>query len=342
MFDPASTCLAKKHLTEAYWRKARDLRSKSGCTLRSMLRSGVEHPDSEIGVYAGDADCYEVFSGFLDPLLADFHGMADNPAHVRNCTDAAPGKWTLRADEILSSRVRVARNLRDYPFAPRISGQMRAELESVVARALKRLPRAWGGTYYSFATMGSDQRVGLSKHNLLFGRDRFQAAAGISRDWPVGRGVFTSSGHRFSVWVNEEDHLRISATQPGGNLGAAYMHLATGLTHLGQDLPFEYSERLGYLTSCPSNVGTGLRASFHIRLPQLEQQPHQLQAIVADHGLALRGTIGEHSDVVGSVFDVSNRRRLGVSALACLDMLCRGATEILHAERKLAGRPKAG
>ena len=135
VFDPASTCLARKHLTKAYWLKARDLRSRSGCTLQDMLRSGVENSDSEIGVYAGDADCYEVFSGFLDPLLADYHGLDKELFHV---TSAAleVGDLNLKSNEILSTRIRVARNLQGHPFTPRISRRQRSHLEVVVSRAL--------------------------------------------------------------------------------------------------------------------------------------------------------------------------------------------------------------
>ena len=188
--------------------------------------------------------------------------------------------------------------------------------------------------------MDPHQRVALSKRGLLFDRgDGYQAAAGMARDWPAGRGVYASKDNRFSVWVNEEDHLRISSTQSGGDLVGVYTHLSTGLQHIEEELLFEFSERIGYLTSCPSNVGTGLRASFHIRLPKLECDTRQLRAIVADHGLALRGTSGEHSKVDDSVFDVSNRRRLGVSATTCLRMLRDGAAALIRAERKLAGRP---
>lgn len=304
-----------------------------------MLRSGIENSDSKVGIYTGDADCYEVFSGLLDPLLADYHGLEGKPFHLTTTADTAVENWDLKASEILSTRIRVARNLRSYPFTSRISGQERTEIETVVWRALKRLPRAWAGTYLSYPTISSDQRADLSKHKLLFGLgDRFQTAAGMARDWPIGRGVFASNDHRFSVWINEEDHLRISSIQSGGNLGGVYTHLSNGLQHIEDELSFEYSERIGYLASCPSNVGTSLRASFHIRLPQLEREPQKMQIIVAEHDLALRGTTGEHSNVDDCVFDLSNRRRLGVSAPECLRTLWEGATALLRTERKLAGR----
>jgi protein-arginine kinase len=342
LFNPASTCLSKKYLTEAYWLQAHDLQSRSGCTLLSMLRSGMAHSDSKIGVYAGDPDCYETFSGLLDPLLADFHGLNEKPFHAPQEVKAAIGNWNLNASEILSTRIRVARNLQGYPFTPQISGIERAELEMVVSQTLKKLPGTLAGTYNSYAKLSPAQSANLLKHNLLFDRgDRFQAAAGIARDWPVGRGVFASHDHRFSVWVNEEDHLRIISTQPGGNLSATYTHLGNALRHIEKELSFEYSERIGYLASCPSNVGTSLRASFHIRLPQLEQYPQHLQAIVATHGLALRGTKGEHSKVTNSVYDVSNRQRLGISTLGCLRRLWDGTTALLRIERKLASIPRA-
>ena len=302
-----------------------------------MLRSGIENSDSEIGVYVGDADCYEVFSGFLDPLLADYHGLDKDPFHLTTSAGPAVGDWNLRAKEILSTRIRVARNLQGHPFTPRISLRQRSQLEAVVSRVLEGLPGAWSGKYFSYAAMDPHQRDALSKRGLLFDRgDSYQAAAGMARDWPAGRGAYASKDNRFVVWVNEEDHLRISSTQPGGDLAGVYTHLSTGLQHIEEGLLFEFSERIGYLTSCPSNVGTGLRTSFHIRLPKLERDTRQLRAIVADHNLALRGTRGEHSNVDDSVFDLSNRWRLGISAPTCLRMLRDGAAALIRAERKLA------
>jgi arginine kinase len=109
----------------------------------------------------------------------------------------------------------------------------------------------------------------VADHFLFKEGDRFLQACGLNRDWPEGRGIFHNEEKTFLVWMNEEDQLRIISMQQGADLGAVFTRLAKGVTQIESMVKFAHDEHLGYITSCPTNLGTALRASVHIHLPKL-------------------------------------------------------------------------
>ena len=96
-------------------------------------------------------------------------------------------------------------------------------------------------------------------------------ACNLNREWPEGRGIFHNNEKTFLVWVNEEDQLRIISMQNGADIGAVFTRLSKDFTHIETVAKFSHDEHLGYITSCPTNLGTALRASVHIHLPNLGQ-----------------------------------------------------------------------
>ena len=111
----------------------------------------------------------------------------------------------------------------------------------------------------------------ISDHFLFKEGDRFLQAANASRFWPTGRGIFHNKEKTFLVWVGEEDHLRIISMQQGGHVGEVYSRLTAGIKAIEALMKFSESERLGWLTFCPTNLGTAIRASVHITLPLLAE-----------------------------------------------------------------------
>ena len=96
-------------------------------------------------------------------------------------------------------------------------------------------------------------------------------ACGLNRDWPAGRGIFHNNDKTFLVWVNEEDQLRIISMQPGADIGAVFDRLSRAAAAIEKEAKFAHNEHLGYITSCPTNLGTALRGSVHIKLPKLSK-----------------------------------------------------------------------
>jgi len=119
----------------------------------------------------------------------------------------------------------------------------------------------------------------IADHFLFKEGDRFLDACGLNRNWPEGRGIFHNNEKTFLVWVNEEDQLRIISMQPGADIGAVFTRLAKAASHIETVAKFSHDEHLGYITSCPTNLGTALRASVHIALPKLGVQMAEFQKI---------------------------------------------------------------
>lgn len=170
------------------------------------------------------------------------------------------------------------------------------------------------GKFYSLEGMSSeDQNQLIADHFLFKEGDRFLAAANLNRDWPSGRGIFHNDAKTFLVWVNEEDQLRIISMQPGAGIAEVFERLSRAAAHIETVAKFAHDEHLGYITSCPTNLGTALRASVHIKLPFLMNNKEKFNAIADKYYVQIRGIHGEHTETNDGIFDISNRRRLGRS-----------------------------
>jgi len=328
-FTAGCASLLCRHLTPQVWEELKNLETGSGFTAADLIRSGVEHQESSVGVYAGDAESYDLFSPLLTPVLWDYHGSSGpHPAPDYSLTDL-PELSASATHKILSTRVRVGRNLAGFPLGPAISPSQRREVEERIKAALARLPEHLKGTYHALPEMAPALRDDLITRHLLFkNEDRFLASAGLMRDWPEARGIFLSHDEAFSVWVNEEDQLRIISLQQGGDVASVFRRLADGVAALSSGLEFLTHPRLGSLTSCPTTLGTAMRASVHMTLAGLTRNEKNLHAAAHALGLQVRGVHGEHSEGSGGVYDISNRMRLGVTEAAALAHLIDGITRL--------------
>lgn len=330
--------LLEKHLTPEVRAAIGDSKTSNGFTLDDVVRSGVENPDSSVGVYAGDEESYRAFAPLLDPIIAEYHGFAADGVHRR---DFDPAKLVMpdldpAGEYIVSTRVRVGRNLAGFPFAPAITREQRNEVERKVVAALSKLPGDLAGEYHALSGMDDATRDRLIADHFLFKQgDRFLESAGANRHWPEGRGIYHSADKRFLVWVNEEDELRIISMQQGGDLHQVFDRLARAVNAIEAELPFATHDRYGCLSSCPTNLGTAMRASVHVRLPHLAGRP-EFKAVCDEMRLSIRGVHGEHSESEGGVFDISNKQRLGVSEVDAAMTMYRGVQRLIDLDRKFA------
>nr|NJM01089.1 arginine kinase [Desulfobacula sp.] len=333
-FSGTSSSLVKKHLSQALFKSLEHLETASGFTLEKAIRSGIQNPDSSIGIYAGDADSYQVFSPVFDPVISEYHNFPKGGTHVSDFAlpDLPPadpgGKY------ILSTRIRVARNLKDYSFPANLTLSCRKALEKKIIRALGLLESDLAGEYRPLEDVGKGHRP--EDKGLAFEKgDRFQDAAGINSDFPKGRGVFHSLDRKLMVWVNEEDHLRIMSLERSSHLSLVFHRLCRALQALSPRLGFAFDHRLGYLTSCPTNLGTAMRAGVHIRLEKLDRKKELLHGLAKEYHLQIRGTRGEKTEVEDAVFDISNAQRLGIGEAAVIQTLHQGLLAIIKAEETL-------
>ena len=326
-----------KYLTPEIYEALKDKETRYGYTLDQLIRSGIENPDSSIGVYAGDEETYELFSPLLDPIIREYHGFGPESRHISDMDpEYLHGENPDPDGEfVLSTRIRVGRNLHCFPLGPNISRRERLIVECMVSDALMSLEGELAGRYYPLLGMEKVTRQQLIEDHFLFKEgDRFLESAGLNRDWPEGRGIFHNNDKTFLVWVNEEDQLRIISMQPGGDIKRVFTRLVDAVKALEKRLTFAYSERLGYITSCPTNLGTAMRASVHIRLPELAKDMEAFKAITDQYHLQIRGIHGEHSESEGGVYDISNRRRLGITEVQAVQDMADGVRVLIEEEKK--------
>ena len=125
----------------------------------------------------------------------------------------------------------------------------------------------------------ADRKQLVADHFLFKEGDRFLESCGLNRDWPAGRGIFHNKDKTFLVWINEEDQLRIISMQPGADILAVFTRLSIAAAEIEKKAKFAHDAHLGYITSCPTNLGTALRASVHIKLPFLCKDKKQFNEI---------------------------------------------------------------
>ena len=221
-----------------------------------------------------------------------------------------PVSW-LSANEqdphiALSSRIRIARNIANLKF-PITSNDVEREhiLEMVMSGVQKSNIFRDGLIFNMFDVSALDRKFLLERHL-------------VSREFCAGNkgsSLFVDADEDFAVMVNEEDHIRLQAFAPGVCLTNLWEKISERELLLNKELPFAFDEKLGYLTSCPTNIGTGIRASIMLSLPGLtvSNQMNQIIYASAKLGMAVRGLYGEGSEAVGYVYQLSNQSTLGES-----------------------------
>jgi creatine kinase/arginine kinase len=332
------TSMLCKYLTPEVFEALKDKKTSNGFTLEQVINSGVKNIDSGIGVYAGDKESYSTFAALFDPIIEDYHGFTKSDVHKSNLNpdDLNAPNPDPKGEFILSTRIRVGRNVDNLPLGPALSQEQRLNIESNIVSGLNTLEGELEGAYYPLLGMSKEVQESLIKDHFLFKEgDRFLDAAGLNAEWPEGRGIYHNNDKTFLVWVNEEDQLRIISMQEGGDIKEVFTRLVNAIKSIATKVEFSYSKHLGYITSCPTNLGTAMRASVHIALENLSKDMDAFKAITDKYHLQIRGIDGEHSQSEGGVYDISNRRRLGITEVEAVQDMYDGVVALIEAERAL-------
>jgi creatine kinase/arginine kinase len=306
-----------RHLTKEIWEEYKDLSDDSGVSFKTCIFSGVKNLDSGIGLYAGSHSSYTKFEKLFDIVVEEYHKHPKDASHVSEMNVEGLQNTEFSADDsamVNSTRIRVGRNLAGFPLGPGVSKEQRLEIMNLVVEACNTFEGDLKGTFYPLEGMDKATQNKLIEDHFLFKEgDRFLAACGLNRDWPSGRGIFHNDAKTFLVWVNEEDQLRIISMQNGADILAVFDRLCRACAHIETKCKFARDDHLGYITSCPTNLGTALRASVHIKLPKLAKNKALFNEIADKYYVQIRGIHGEHTETDDGVFDISNKRRLGRS-----------------------------
>merc|ERR1711981_12337 len=327
--------LVAKHVTKDKWDKLKDITTKtSGFTLAKAIACAVEFDNQHCGIYAGDWDSYKDFAAVFDPIIQEYHGIKAGAKHT---SDMDVGKITGNISSevpVHSTRIRVGRSIDGFGLSPGITKEQRVQMESLMKNALKTLTGDLAGTYYPLTGMDEKVRQQLvDDHFLFMSGDANLTVAGMERDWPEGRGIFHNEAKTFLIWVNEEDQLRIISMQQGGDVAEVFDRLCRACAAIEKVAEFSRDDHLGYITSCPTNLGTALRASVHIKLPKLMKNKEKFNEIADKYYVQIRGIHGEHTETNDGVFDISNRRRLGRSEKELVQDMINGVQAMIKAEK---------
>lgn len=250
--------------------------------------------------------------------------------NVDDLTQTA-GEW-LRgsgpdSDVVISTRTRLARNLANYPFCNRASSYQKGEIETLLRRIISELELNPKLDYVTLLDLSALERQLLVERQL------------ISRELAGGegpRGVALVPQETISVMVNEEDHLRLQVMRSGFSLDECWQNVNNVDDLLEARLGFAFHDQLGYLTACPTNVGTGMRASVMLHLPALEKT-RQLEKVfraLQKINLAVRGLYGEGSRASGHFYQISNQVTLGKSERKILEEIHSVIPQIITYERQ--------
>jgi creatine kinase len=351
-----------KYCTPELWAKLGATKTSKGYTLSNAVQTGCLLPHLGVGCTAGDEESWSVFKDLYYPVIKDWHAYdAHTQAHPTDL-DATKLKFSAAQkakfeEYVASTRIRAARNISGYALPCGATDTERAGVEKVVSDALTSITDPdLKGTYYKLGEMTDEQRDFLLGKGYLFQiptARNLLMGAGAARNWPANRGIFYNDNQTALAWCNEEDHCRIISMKDGGDIPdvfARFANLSKALEATGTKLM--RNDILGYMGTCPSNLGTGLRASVMVKLVKFNEllenpsSSHEdkelLEQVCAQFDLQPRGSAGEHSPAVGAKFDVSNKQRLGYSEVQLVQKMIDGVTKLIALEEKLAGGATSG
>lgn len=240
-------------------------------------------------------------------------------------------KWYAKkgdqGDIIISTRIRLARNLKDYPFPSRMTAD---QLNCVNKEVWDALPNKNDFDLVELSSLSKAERLALCQQHLI------SPEFAEKND---GHAVIMNKDRSVCIMLCEEDHVRIQVLCAGLALEKAYEIADSIETELEKKLHFAFDRDLGYLTECPTNLGTGMRASVMIHLPALEAAKgiESLSRAVGKIGLTLRGTYGEGSGADGSLYQLSNQITLGIDEKSAIENLSAVTKQVIEKELKARG-----
>jgi len=356
-FSAEHKSLMSKVLTPELFDKLKDVKSEKGYTLSNVIMTGTVTPHLGVGATAGDEQCWEIFKDLFYPIIKGWHGYdAETQTHP---VDLDPSKLVFSDAQkekfnkyVASTRIRAARNISGYSLPCGATAEDRASVETILKQTFSGLEGELEGKYYELGGLTDEQRDFLLSKGFLFqipSAKNLLTGAGAARSWPNNRGIFHNEAQTALCWVNEEDHCRIISMENGGDIPSVFTRFcslsnAIKASAEKNETKLMWNEKLGFMGTCPSNLGTGLRASVMVTLTEFNKlmegdnqaDKELLEEVCSSFDLQPRGSAGEHSAAVGGKFDVSNKQRLGFSEVQLVQKMIDGVTKVIELEEMLA------
>jgi len=354
----ANLCTDALKADMGIYERLRTRKTSLGVNLGHCIKTGIDnkgHPMiTTCGIVAGDEESWTVFAELMDKVVSARHGGYSpyaqhpsdmNPANISNTKIDPTGKY------IITARCRTGRSVRGFRLPPCNSFEERREIERLVVEGLLNMTGELKGEYFPLCGSRSypakPKGMSEAKEEQLRSRGNlFQEpdstlllSSGCGRHWPDARGIFHNENMDFFVWINEEDHMRIISMEKGDNIKAIFNRFAKSTEAIKEVLQankydFMHNEHLGFILTCPSNLGTGLRAGAMVKLPHLSARK-DFKQICAKLSLQARGCAGVDSASVGGTWDISNADRLGKSETTLVNIFIEGVANFIKWEGML-------
>jgi len=336
----------------------KDKTTSLGVNLGTCIKTGIDNPGhpmiKTVGMVAGDEESYTLFAPLFDPVISARHN--GYPADAQHPTDMnidniSDTKIDPTGKYVLTTRCRTGRSIRGTRLPPSCSFEERREIERMVVKGLLTLDGELKGDYFpltgsqSYAPkptgMSPEKEESLRSNGNLFQEpdSTLLLSSGCGRHWPDARGIFHNEASNFFVWVNEEDQMRIISMEKGDNVKNIFTRFSNATAAIGEVLKqegkeFMHSDHLGWILTCPSNLGTGLRAGCMVKVPLFSAR-EDFKEVLKKMGLQARGTAGVDSVSTGGTFDISNADRLGKSETQLVNIFIEGVAQIIKWEQAL-------
>lgn len=340
------------------YERLKNKKTSLGVSLAKCIKTGVDNPGhpfiKTVGLVAGDEESYTLFKELFDPVIDARHGGYSPTAKHPTCLDlsrVSKRKLDPTGKYVLTSRVRTGRSIKGTRLPPACSFEERRELERLITKGLLSLKGNLKGDYFPLnGSMSYAAKPGGMDHakeeELRKGGNLFQEpdstlllSSGCGRHWPDARGIYHNNAKNAFVWVNEEDQMRIVSMEKGDDVQAVFARfvlICNGVREVleAEGADFMQNDHLGYILTCPSNLGTGLRAGSLVKIPLVSARK-DFQAILTKRGLQARGSGGVDAAAVGGLYDISNADRLGKSEVELVNIMINGVADLVEWEQLL-------
>lgn len=328
-------------LTEDIYRKMRKVETSSGVTIDEVIQIGVDNPgdpyNMTIGCLAGDDESYEVFADFFDLVVEARHnGYKKTDQHSTSFDFKEDKSVFEKSSSTGPCRVRGNRNLKGLCLPSHCTRAERRKVENIAKEACLKLTGEYKGKFYEAKNLPDIQCPEITNNLGTGAPSTNQFPLSMSRDWPDARGVFINEQKNFAVKVNVKDHLQVIAVHSEGNLNEAFDRWCRGMKLLEENLEeggngFMKTEHLGYITSCPGDLGTGLKISVQVDVPKMHRHP-RFEEVLRRLRLHKRSNSGEKQK---SLFEIFNVDRLGITELEIVHSFSESIRFLLKCEEKL-------
>jgi len=336
----------------------KDKKTALGVTLGHCIKTGIDnkgHPHIKTcGIVAGDEESWTLYAPLFDAVIDARHNgykAGDKHPTDMDINNLSTTKVDPTGKYILTSRCRTGRSVSGFRLPPCNSFEERRAIEACVVKGLLSLDGELKGDYFplrgsrSYAPkptgMSEAYEETLRKNGNLFQEpdSTLLLSSGCGRHWPDARGIFHNADKNFFVWINEEDHMRIISMEKGDNVVNIFKRfakatevVAKALKENGHD--FMHNDHLGYVLTCPSNLGTGLRAGAMVKVPLVSARP-DFKEVCARMKLQARGSAGVDSASTGGTWDISNADRIGHSETELVNVFTEGVANVIRWEGML-------